>query len=75
MTPAEKKLLLVLASQRVAELKMAVMMVDQELKNPQMPEQQKAFLFMQRGQVVAAVEETSQALDAVVREGQLVVGR
>lgn len=74
MTPAEKNLLIVLANQRVTELKVAVMMIDQELKNPQMPEQQKAFLFMQRGQVAAAVEETSQALTAVEQEG-LVVGK
>jgi hypothetical protein len=75
MTPAEKNLLLVLANQRVTELKMAVVMIDQELQNPQLPQQQKAFLFMQRGQVATAAEETEKAFVAVQQEGKLVIGK
>jgi hypothetical protein len=73
MTSAEKNLLVLIAKQRVAELKMAIAMVNQELANPSMPEQQKNFLFMQRGQVLAAVEETEKALIAVQQDGQVVV--
>ena len=74
MTPAEKNLLVILAQQRVAELQMALAMVDQELKNPAIPQDQKAFLFMQRGQVATSAEQTQKALIEVQQEGRLVVG-
>jgi hypothetical protein len=75
MTPAEKNLLFVLGKQRAAELQMAVTMVDQELKNPALPGDQKGFLFMQRSQIGASAEEVQRALAAVQQEGQLVIGK
>jgi hypothetical protein len=74
MTQAEKNLLVLLAKQRVAELKMTATMFAQEMGNPDLPDDQKAFLFMQRGQIAAAAEETEKALMEVQKEGQLVIG-
>ena len=75
MTQAEKNLLILLAKQRVAELKMTAAMFTQEMANPNLPDDQKGFLFMQRGQIAAAAEETERALVAVDQEGKLVLDK
>lgn len=75
MTQSERNLLLMLAKQRVTELQMVVGMVDQELANPNMPEQQKAFLVMQRAQSAASIQEIGGAITTIQRESRLVVGK
>jgi hypothetical protein len=75
MTPAQTNLLKLLAVARIMDLKMGLMSIDQMLRDPQLPEQDKAMLSMQRGQITIQLQQMENAYGAVEKESGLVIGR
>lgn len=69
MTPAQLRLLKAVAEGKIAELRMGIASIDEALGSPgNLSDQDKAFLSMQRGQLLAAFQELGEAYDAVVKE-------
>lgn len=54
---------------------MILMSIDQMLRDPQLPEKDKAMLSMQRGQVSLQLQQMEMAYKAVEKESSLVIGR
>jgi len=75
MTPAQTNLLKLLAMGRIMDLKMGLMQIDQLLRDPKLPEQDKAMLSMQRGQMSLQFQQIEGAYKAVNQESGLVIGR
>lgn len=75
MTPAQTNLLKIIAVGRIMDLKMVLMSIDQMLRDPQLPEKDKAMLSMQRGQVSLQLQQMEMAYNAVEKESGLVIGR
>lgn len=75
MTPAQANLLKIVATGRIMDLKMVLMSIDQMLRDPQLPEKDKAMLSMQRGQVSLQLQQMEMAYNAVEKESSLVIGR
>ena len=75
MTPAQTNLLKIVATGRIMDLKMVLMSIDQMLRDPQLPEKDKAMLSMQRGQVSLQLQQMEMAYNAVEKESSLVIGR
>lgn len=75
MTPAQVNLLKIVATGRIMDLKMVLMSIDQMLRDPQLPEKDKAMLSMQRGQVSLQLQQMEMAYNAVEKESSLVIGR
>lgn len=72
MTPAERKLLEVLAISRLGELKGGLDQIDKILSSQQLPEQDKAFLVMQRAQLGSALQELAAAVTDFRAGGRIV---
>lgn len=70
MTPAQLKLLKSVAEGKIAELRMGIASIDEAFRSHGLPEQDKAFLSMQRGQLLAALQDILEAYDAVMKETQ-----
>jgi hypothetical protein len=75
MTPAQMNLLKIVAVGRIMDLKMGLMSIDQMLRDPQLPDQDKAMLSMQRGQISLQLQQVEGAYSAVEKESGIVVGR
>ena len=75
MTPAQTNLLKLLAVGRITDLQMGLMQIDQILRDPKLPEQDKAMLSMQRGQMALQFQQVESAYKAVEKETGLVIGR
>ena len=75
MTPAQTNLLKLIAVGRITDLKMVLMSIDQMLRDPNLPDQDKAMLSMQRGQASLQLQQMEGAYIAVEKESGLVVGR
>lgn len=75
MTPAQTNLLKLLAVGRITDLQMGLMQIDQLLRDPKLPEQDKAMLSMQRGQMSLQFQQIEGAYKAVDQESGLVIGR
>jgi hypothetical protein len=75
MTPAQTNLLKLLAVGRITDLQMGLMQIDQLLRDPKLPEQDKAMLSMQRGQMSLQFQQIEGAYKAVNQESGLVIGR
>jgi hypothetical protein len=68
MTHNQLSLLKSLAMGKIAELRMGVQSIDEALKNPRIPEHEKAFLTMQRGGLKAALDDLEQNYALVEQE-------
>jgi len=68
MTNNQLHLLKSLAMGKIAELRMGIQSIDEALESPQVPDQQKAFLAMQRGSLSAALEDLEQSYALVEQE-------
>ena len=73
MTPAQVNLLKVIAVGRITDLRMGLMSIDHMLRDPQLPEQDKAMLSMQRGQISLQLQQAESAYAAVEKEPGVVL--
>ena len=68
MTNNQFSLLKSLAMGKIAELRMGISSIDEALGSPQVPDQQKSFLTMQRSALNAALEDLEQNYALVEQE-------
>ena len=73
MTNNQLSLLKSLAMGKIAELRMGINSIDEALKNPRVPDQEKSFLTMQRGALNAALEDLERSYALVEQEDPSVI--
>jgi len=73
MTQNQLNLLKSLAMGKIAELRMGINSINEALNSKQVPDQERAFLVMQRGPLAAALEDLEQNYALVEQEDPDVV--
>jgi len=74
MTNEERELLIAIAHSKLGELNMGLQSIEQALNSPQVPDEEKAFLSMQKAQLGAAFEDLQQKLQIVEGHGIIKTG-